>query len=594
LGGLDDLGLEVDYDKMFFSRPIKKEIKMKSPLRPFFVLISFISIVGLACNALGGGGGSPTSEPNTNTEQPSNNSNENTSNNNNNNAVSGIDNVQSATIQIEAQGTFRDPEVGLIVNGAGRGSGFIIDPSGIAVTNNHVVAGSALLQVWVGGESAPRNARVLGLSECSDLAVIDIDGDGYPYLDWFSGNVKTGLEVYAAGYPLGDPQFNLTKGIISKENADGETGWASVEHVLGHDATINPGNSGGPLVDANGAVVGVNYSSLASANQYFAIGGDIAQPIIETLRSGTDVDSIGVNGSAVMSEDGSLSGVWVSSVKSGTPADQAGLQPGDIIYQLEGLVLATDGTMKDYCDVVRSHSPSDTLTMSVIRFDTGELLEGQLNGRELEVTGTFDGSTSGSGSSSSSGDPAAYFTEEFSDGVDLSNYSYFEFYGQDSGFETYVEDDAFVFDITATDRYVYITYDAYTYQDVIMEVQATNRGKNNNNVSLICRYNADDNTWYEFNIANNGLYNIYAFDGAEYKAIASGGSTAINIGKGTNIYTAGCLGDVLSLFINGVEAKTIQDTKHKFDEGQVGFSVSSFNVTPILVNIDYFSVIEAQ
>ena len=564
---------------------------MKSPFRPFFLLISFISIVGLACNALGGGGANPTSEPNTNNEQPSNNSNNNS---NNNGAVKGIDNVQSATIQIEAQGTFRDPEVGLVVNGAGRGSGFIIDPSGIAVTNNHVVAGSALLKVWVGGESTPRNARVLGLSECSDLAVIDIDDGGYPYLDWFNGNVKTGLEVYAAGFPLGDPQFNLTKGIISKENADGETGWASVEHVLGHDATINPGNSGGPLVDANGAVVGVNYSSLASANQYFAIGGDIAQPIIDELRQGKDVDSIGVNGSAVQSEDGSLSGVWVSSVKSGTPADGAGLQPGDIIYQMEGLVLATDGTMKDYCDVIRSHSPSDTLTMKVIRFDTGEVLEGQLNGRALEVTGTFDGSTSGNGSSSSSGDAAAYFTEEFSDGVDLSNYKYFEFSGADDGYDLYTEDDALVFDITGTNRYVYVTYKPYIYTDVIMEIQATNRGKNNNNVSLVCRYDADKNTWYEFNIANSGLYWIYAYDGTEYKLIASGGSTAINIGKGTNTYTAGCIGNVLSLFINGVEAKTIQDTKIGLEEGEVGFSVSSFDVTPILVNIDYFSVIESQ
>ncbi|HUM72250.1 MAG TPA: hypothetical protein PLK31_25790, partial [Chloroflexota bacterium] len=78
--------------------------------------------------------------------------------------INALDAVKSATIQIEAQGTFIDPEVGTQYNAAGRGSGFIIDPSGIAVTNNHVVTGAALLKVWVGGESTPRNARVLGAS----------------------------------------------------------------------------------------------------------------------------------------------------------------------------------------------------------------------------------------------------------------------------------------------------------------------------------------------------------------------------------------------------------------------------------------------
>lgn len=81
--------------------------------------------------------------------------------------------VKTAAIQIQAEGTFLDPAVGLVVSGAGRGSGFIIDPSSLAITNNHVVTGAGLLQVWVGGESQPRNARILGVSECSDLALID-------------------------------------------------------------------------------------------------------------------------------------------------------------------------------------------------------------------------------------------------------------------------------------------------------------------------------------------------------------------------------------------------------------------------------------
>jgi serine protease Do len=188
-----------------------------------------------------------------------------------------LDGVKSATIQIEAQGSFVPPDIGAPVEFAGRGSGFIIDPSGLAVTNNHVVTGAALLKVWVGGESQSRNAKVLGVSECSDLALIDIDGDGYPYLQWYPDQAPVGLEVYAAGFPLGDPEYTLTKGIVSKARAGGDSGWASVDGVLQHDATINPGNSGGPLVTGDGEVVGVNYASVASANQYFAITADTAQ-----------------------------------------------------------------------------------------------------------------------------------------------------------------------------------------------------------------------------------------------------------------------------------------------------------------------------
>lgn len=304
------------------------------------------------------------------------------------NAVTSLDQVQSAVVQIVAQGSFIDPEFGMQLNAAGSGSGFIIDESGIAVTNNHVVTGAALLRVYVAGEDEPRNARILGVSECSDLAVIDIDGDDFPYLEWYGGEIRVGLDVYAAGFPLGDPEFTLTRGIISKASADGETNWASVDNVLEHDATINPGNSGGPLIDADGRVVGVNYAGASSTNQYFAIGRDEALPILEQLRAGQDVTSIGVNGEAVSDGEG-LSGIWVASVKSGSVADEAGVREGDIITMLEGLLLATDGTMSDYCDILRTHDASDVMDIQVLRYSTEEMLEGQLSGRKLEQTFSF-------------------------------------------------------------------------------------------------------------------------------------------------------------------------------------------------------------
>ena len=303
-------------------------------------------------------------------------------------SITTLDAVKTAVIQIEAQGTFVDPEVGTMFNSAGRGSGFIIDPSGIAVTNNHVVTGAALLKVWVGGESQPRNARILGVSECADLAVIDIDGDNYPYLEWYDGNVGVGLDVYAAGFPLGDPEYTLTRGIVSKARAAGETSWASVDDVIEHDATINPGNSGGPLVTTEGKIVAVNYAGSSDTNQYFAIAQAQALPVIDQLKQGGDFLSIGVNGTAVNDGQG-ISGIWVSSVKSGSPADEAGVVGGDIITSLEGLILATDGTISDYCDILRTHNADDKLSVEVLRYSSQEVLAGQLNGRELEQTFSF-------------------------------------------------------------------------------------------------------------------------------------------------------------------------------------------------------------
>jgi serine protease Do len=306
-----------------------------------------------------------------------------------NNPVTSLEGVKGAVIQIEANGTFLDPEVGQLDNAAGRGSGFFIDPSGLAVTNNHVVTGAAFLKVWVGGNKEDvKNAKVIGVSECSDLAVIQVLGiDSVPFLKWYSGDIQPGLDIYAAGFPLGDPEYTLRKGIVSKAKADGDTSWASVDSVIEHDAATNPGNSGGPLVTPDGQVVAINYAG-DEAGQRFAVSEVEAMKVLDQLREGKNVTSIGVNGIAVNDGKG-ISGIWVSSVESGSAADNAGVKPGDVITRLEGLVLSTDGTMADYCDILRSHNPGDVLSVQVLRFSTKEILEGQLNGRALAVTSSF-------------------------------------------------------------------------------------------------------------------------------------------------------------------------------------------------------------
>ena len=322
-----------------------------------------------------------------------------------------LEGVRSATIRIQAEGSFIDPEFGEMTNAAGQGTGFIIDPSGIAVTNNHVVTGSAFLQVYVEGEDEPRNARILGVSECSDLAVIDIDGDDFPALQWREGDIPAGLEIYVAGFPFfGNEEFTLTRGIVSKASADGETNWASVDSVIEIDATINPGNSGGPLVDGDGRVVGVNYASSSGTDQYFTISRDEALPVIEQLRAGKDVNSIGINGQAV-SDGESIFGIWASSVESGSPADKAGIKAGDILTKMEGLVLATDGTMSAYCDILRGHNMTDPMSVEVLRFADGTLLTGQLNGDPLEIVGTFGTDAGGSSGDTSGGATGGSYSE---------------------------------------------------------------------------------------------------------------------------------------------------------------------------------------
>jgi serine protease Do len=300
-------------------------------------------------------------------------------------AVTNLDDVSLAVVQIEAVGTFVDPSEGTVMNAAGSGSGFIIDPAGIAVTNNHVVTGAAFLKVYVAGESRARNARVLGVSECSDLAVIDIQGDGFHYLNWSDKPVRVGVEIYAAGFPLGDPEFTLTRGIIAKANADGESNWASVDRVIQHDASTNPGNSGGPIVDKDGMAIAIHYAGNSETNQYFAIAAPEAQPVLAQLRTGKNVDSIGINGEAFVIDD-EVSGIWIASVASGSPADNAGIKPGDILLTMEGISLATAGTMTEYCNILRSHDPEDVLAVQVLRLDTSEMLEGQINGRPLAVS----------------------------------------------------------------------------------------------------------------------------------------------------------------------------------------------------------------
>jgi len=144
--------------------------------------------------------------------------------------------------------------------------------------------------------------------------------------------------------------------------------------------------------------------------------------------------------------------------------------------------------------------------------------------------------------------------------------------------------------------YYYMFYNAFDYEDVKLDVRADNRGRNNNSISLICRYDPDIG-WYEFNIANSGVYDILYAEVTDngdisYSTIANGGSLAIKQGKEVNEYSITCKGEELSLEINGDEVTSIKEKKFGLRSGQVGMSVSSFNVLPILIEMDWVQVSE--
>ena len=235
------------------------------------------------------------------------------------------------------------------------------------------------------------------------------------------------------------------------------------------------------------------------------------------------------------------------------------------------------------------------MSLTVIRFNTSEILEGQLNGRELAVTGYFgdSGSSGSSGSTGSSSGGQAYFAEEF----DRDPQWYYEVIkgnsNSDAAKATYKFDfGRMIFDILDPGLYAYYVYDGMVYENTRTDIYLENRGVNSQQVSLVCRM-SDSEGWYEFAVQSDGLWELYAVSNG-YNLMANGASKFVKQGKEVNQYTFICDGNKLSFFINGVEPKGSPyiDRKYALRRGNVGFSVSSLRATPVKVEIDWFQISE--
>jgi serine protease Do len=262
-----------------------------------------------------------------------------------------------------------------------------VSPDGIIVTNNHVVAGAGLIKVHLDGVTEPFNARLVGASECADLAVIDIDVDDAAFLGWAEDAVSVGQDILVAGFPLGDPEYTLIDGIISKEHAFGDTNWASIESVIEHTGDTLPGSSGGPILDPDGAVIAVNYAG-DDLGQAFGISAETARAVTDAIVAGEDTLSIGVNGWAY--EDDYDTGIWVASVVPDSQADRVGIRSGDLITNLGGLIIGEDGTLAAYCDILDSHLPDRPFDVAVWRDRDGTYLEGVFNSDQALVAVEVD------------------------------------------------------------------------------------------------------------------------------------------------------------------------------------------------------------
>jgi putative serine protease PepD len=270
--------------------------------------------------------------------------------------------LQPSVVQINVDGG----------GGSGTGSGFVIREDGYILTNNHVTAnGNDVTVTFSDGRIV--DATLVGANPGYDLAVLKVDEAGLPAVTLGSSSaLEVGDSAIALGSPLG-LQGTVTAGIVSALNrpvtAGGEGELAFI-NAIQTDAAINPGNSGGPLVDGNGAVIGIN-SAIAAlggslGGQVGNIGLGFAIPIDTAARIASELIATGSSSTPIIGVQLDMEyagpGARVAGITDNGPASAAGLREGDVITALNGtpVVDATDLIVD-----VRSLAPGEQVTLTV-------------------------------------------------------------------------------------------------------------------------------------------------------------------------------------------------------------------------------------
>ena len=271
---------------------------------------------------------------------------------------------------------------------AGSGTGFFINADGMVVTNNHVVEGGQDFSVFL-ANGEERAATIVGTDPVSDLAVIQVEGDVPATVPFGDSDALLPAEtVLAIGSPLGAFTNTVTEGIVS---ALGRTPAAFLPQATGqesiytnliqHDAAINPGNSGGPLFNLAGEVIGVNTLGIPQEGGqpvqglFFAIPSNTVQNVVQQLiDTGTvsypffGISSVPVNDVVAAQADLSVDHgeLVVQPPESGSPADGAGIDQGDVITAINGDEITRNNP---FVELLFQYSPGDTVPVSIQRGD---------------------------------------------------------------------------------------------------------------------------------------------------------------------------------------------------------------------------------
>lgn len=251
------------------------------------------------------------------------------------------------------------------------GSGFVVDPDGIIVTNNHVIAdGDKIIVNFSDGTKL--DAEVIGRDPTTDIAVLRVKPDRRLSAVGFgdSDRLRIGNWVVAIGNPFGLGS-SVTIGIVSARNRDIHAG--PYDDFIQTDAAINRGNSGGPLFNLDGEVIGINTAIFSptggSIGIGFAVPASLARPVVEQLITHGEVRRgwLGVNIQRIEDEDADRPpprGAVVVDVNPAGPAAAAGLRPGDVVTRFAG---GEVGGLRDLARAVAGAQPGDEVELSVLR-----------------------------------------------------------------------------------------------------------------------------------------------------------------------------------------------------------------------------------
>lgn len=289
----------------------------------------------------------------------------------------------------------------------GIGSGVIVSPNGYIVTNNHVVDGATQIRVTL-HDRRVLSAKVIGVDNLTDLAVIKVDARDLPAMSWGdSSKLEPGQTVLAFGSPFGYFQFSVTRGIVSAVNR--QNPYSDDARKLGGyiqtDAAINPGNSGGALVDAHGELVGINTFIISNSGSFagagFAIPSQIARATTDQIikTGGVHHGYIGISMNDVTPQNAhffnlsNATGAIVAQVTPDSPASHAGLQNGDVIQQLNGENLVNGSALQM---ALAEMTPGTKVQLGILRNGQSKTLdltvgEFRANSQNAENGGGEDG-----------------------------------------------------------------------------------------------------------------------------------------------------------------------------------------------------------